>query len=133
MTGLDANGYAPLCAAGMVAHFDASPDDLAARQVRLAQAMFETFFRQLKLINAVMTELPFGWLRAEAEQASEPTGVVAEADVAALAEVLATQVAAAELVEIRATEVADTKILPASRKPRKSQTSRKKPVTTPKL
>ncbi|MGB8278037.1 MAG: hypothetical protein WCF20_08950 [Methylovirgula sp.] len=98
-------------------------DDLTARQVRLAEAMCEIFFRQLKLINAAMIELPLGWLRAETEQTCEqavlPPVPPAAVDIAMLAEALATQ-------------IADTEILPATRKPKKASLSRKKTATKPK-
>ncbi len=125
MTRLNSNAPAPLRVVSRVAELDtAGYDDLAARQVRLAEAMYEIFFWQLKLINAAMIELPLGWLRVESEQTCEQTVLPpvppAVVDVAVLAEALATEVAAAEF-------------LPATRRQKKSKTIRKKPVTAPKL
>lgn len=121
MTRLNSNAPAPLRLVSGGAELDtAGYDDLTARQVRLAEAMCEIFFRQLKLINAAMIELPLGWLRTETEQTCEQAAVpAAVVDVAALAEALAT-------------EVADTEFLPATRKPKKASLSRKKTATKPK-
>lgn len=76
MTDLDSNAHVEMRAPDMVADLDISPiETIGARQARLAEAMCETFFWQLKLINTAMVELPLGWLRSEAkftETSSEP-------------------------------------------------------------
>ena len=73
MTSLNVNAPTHLRVIGMTAEREAAhPDDLAARQSRLTAAMCQTFFRQLKLINAIMIELPLGWFAARAEPETMP-------------------------------------------------------------
>lgn len=74
MTGLNVETRAQY-AAGMESDFNtAQADNIIARQARLAEAMRGLFFRQLKLINAVMIELPLGWMSADAEPAKVSYG-----------------------------------------------------------
>ncbi len=141
MTRLNSNTPAPLRTAGMPRELDAAGfDDLAARQARLAEAMRETFFRQLKFFNTMMVDLPLGWLRADPQQVqvqsalpkAMPGGIVdvatvdgAGGEATRIAEILATEILATEIL---AAEVADTQVLPATRKPKKPRAPRKKPA-----
>ncbi len=130
------NTPAPLCVGSIAVELDTNPfADLAARQFRLVEAMCETFFRQLKLINTVMIELPLLWVSTPAMPEHVP-------DTAEVCETAAIQfvpapptielmpaatpapveplLSAARTVEpIRASE-----ILPPNRKQRKSTASR---------
>ncbi|MGO9008276.1 MAG: hypothetical protein ACLQIQ_18640 [Beijerinckiaceae bacterium] len=54
----------PLVASGL--------DDFAVLQATFAAAMFETFFKQLKLINTIMTTLPLAWSPADTDRERAP-------------------------------------------------------------
>lgn len=138
MTGLDMNAPAPLGAAGTVAELDTPhPDDLAARQARLAKAMCQTFFHQLKLINAVMIELPLGWFVARTVRETMPD------EPAKLCETTVIELAPAPTIESTPTpmpvptdpwgkedapvpRIEASEMLPARRKLRKGKTGRSK-------
>jgi hypothetical protein len=67
---LDLNAPKQAFASGIEAELSTAQfENIGARQTRLTEAMFEIFFRQIKLINAVTIELPLGWLRGEAAPA----------------------------------------------------------------
>lgn len=150
MTAMDMNAPAPQYAAGMVAELDTTlPDDLAARRARLAEAICQTFFCQLKLINAMMIELPLGWFAARAERETMPdepaelcetttiefiaatTIELAPASIPAQAEPLVSEDAPVEPLlsePAPVQEIEAAEMLPAKHKPRKGKTSRLKPT-----
>ncbi|HEY5225890.1 MAG TPA: hypothetical protein VIJ06_03785 [Methylovirgula sp.] len=79
MTGLDLNARMQTRTVGADSDFETSlPENISVRQTRLAEAMCEIFFRQIKLVNAVTIELPLGWLRGAAEPALASHEAVAE-------------------------------------------------------
>jgi hypothetical protein len=67
--GLDSNVHAATSARGTGAPLITSGfDDFAVLQATFAAAMLETFFKQLKLINTIMTTLPLAWPPADADR-----------------------------------------------------------------
>ena len=141
MTRLNSNTPAPLRTAGMPRELDAAGfDDLAARQARLAEAMRETFFRQLKFFNTMMVDLPLGWLRADPQQV-QVQSALPKAMPGGIVDVATVDGAGGEGHEDRRNpgdrnpgdgnfggRSADTQVLPATRKPKKPRAPRKKPA-----
>ncbi len=73
MIGLDSDVHAATCARGTGAPLITSGfDDFAVLQTMFAAAMLETFFKQLKLINTIMTTLPLAWPPADADRRHVP-------------------------------------------------------------
>ena len=131
------NMSAPLCADSIAVELDTNPfADLAARQFRVVEAMCETFFRQLKLINTVMVELPLLWFSTPATPAHVPDD--AKVRETAAIEPVPTPPTAIELVPAstpapvepllsaaRTVEpIMASELLPPNRKQRKSTASR---------
>jgi hypothetical protein len=71
--GLDSDVQAATCARGTGTPLRTSGfDDFAVLQTLFAAAMLETFFKQLKLINTIMTTLPLAWPPADTDRGHMP-------------------------------------------------------------